>query len=329
LPTFPELLRQKHRYLLTGHENPDGDCLGAQCALFHLLVALGSEVTIVNPDPIGATYDFLSRHTPFGNGRLDQPLPPADVVVLLDCNQMSRVGALGKRLLATGAQIAVVDHHIGSNDVVDAILYVDPTAASTGTLVRRLYRELALPLSPAAAEGVFLSLIADTGWFRYSNTDAEVLGLAAELVAAGVDVAGMYDRIHRRMHPDSAGLLARMLATHELRLRGRLAVACIDKATMEHAARVDFDTDQVLDPLRSLAGVEVVALFKERFGGQVKLSLRAKGDVDVERIARACGGGGHKKAAGATLSLPMAEAVQRIEAMVAEGLAGLGGQARS
>ncbi len=319
--TFPEFLQTRQRFLLTGHENPDGDCLGAQVALWHLLRELGQTAHIVNPDPIGKSHDFLLRHTPFAHARADEPLPEFDAVVLLDCSQLSRVGVLGQRLLQRRPTIAVVDHHVGSERGDGTIHYVDANAAATGALVRRLWRELGVPLTAPAAEGVFLSLVADTGWFRYSNADAEVFAMASELVAAGVDGSRIYDALYRRAHPESAAVLADALARHRLRLHGKLALVSLDKALMERAARVDFDTDGVLDPLRSLDGVEVVALLKERFDGSVKCSLRARADVDVQAIVAQFGGGGHKKAAGATLRMSLPTAETEIETAVQQALA--------
>ncbi len=318
---FLDFLRTRRAFLLTGHENPDGDCLGAQAALFHLLRALGKDVWIVNPDAIGRGFDFLKRHTPFGHARADEPLPPFDAVVLLDCSQLSRVGALGQRLAQKQQPIGVVDHHVGSDRGDGTVCYVDANAAATGALVRRLFRELDVPLSMPAAEGVFLSLVADTGWFRYSNTDAEVFAMASELIAAGVDGSRIYDSLYRRNHPDSANVLADALSRHRLRLGGKLAMASLDKLLMERAARADFDTDAVLDPLRSLEGVEVVALLKERFDGSVKVSMRSRADVDVQAIVAAFGGGGHKKAAGATLKMSLAAAEAAIETAVQQALA--------
>ena len=219
-----ELLRSRNRFLLTGHENPDGDCVGAQCALYHLLLAMGKQVTILNPDPVSRSYDFLLRHTPFHSARTTAAIPAVDVVVLLDCAQLSRVGELGKRLGATGATIAVIDHHVGSEHGDGQVGLVDHTAAATGALVRRLYAELGMPLGAAAAEGVFLSLVSDTGWFRYSNTDASVMTMAGEMIASGVQPALVYDAIHRRNHPDSARLLADALGTGELRLGGAIGL---------------------------------------------------------------------------------------------------------
>lgn len=317
---LPELLRTRRRFLLTGHENPDGDCVGAQAALYHLLRALGKDVHIVNPDPLGRAYEFLTAHTPFGHVRGDAPLPEFDVAVLLDCAQLSRVGGLGKRLAAAGKTIAVIDHHVGSESGDGDVAYVDVAAAATGALVRRLFRELGVPLTMPAAEGVFLSLVADTGWFRYSNANAEVFAMTSELIEVGVDAAHVYDSLFRKNHPDSVGVLADALRRHRLLLGGQLVAVSLDKGLMERCLRIDFDTDAVLDPLRSIDGVEVVALLKERFDGAVKCSLRARGDVDVQAIVAAFGGGGHKKAAGATLQMSLADAEAAIELAVQQAL---------
>lgn len=319
---FHDLLAARDGFLLTGHENPDGDCLGAEVALFHLLRALGKRVAIVNPDPLGHPFDFLADKAPFSFATADSPLPQFDVAVLLDCCQLSRTGALAPRLRASGATIAVIDHHVGSEKGDGTVCFVDHKAAATGSLVRRLYRDFGVSLPLPAAEGVFLSLVMDTGWFRYSNTDVETLSLAAELVGAGVDASRIYDAIYRRMHPETASMLATCLSRHELLLGGKLALVPVDKMLNERAAQIGFDTDLVIDPLRSLVGVEVVAILKERFDGTVKVSMRAKGDVDVQRIASTFGGGGHKKAAGAAIPGGMAAAhaalVERAKVAFAE-----------
>jgi phosphoesterase RecJ-like protein len=324
LKSFPEFLRAHDRILLTGHENPDGDCLGAQAALYHLLRALGGHPVIVNPDPIGKAHDFLLRHTPFSHAKGRDPLPEFDAVVLLDCSTLGRVGQLGERLRQSGKPVGVIDHHVGSENGDGQHFFVDATAAATGALVRRLFREFAVPLPAPAAEGVFLSLVSDTGWFRYSNADAEVFAITSELVAAGCDPSLVYDGLYRRNHPDSPKLLADALQRYRLLLDGRLALVTLDKAWMDRALAADFDTDAVLEPLRSIEGIEVVALLKERFGGAVKVSLRSRRDADVQAVVAALGGGGHKKAAGATLQMSMGAAESVIVAGVQQALEACG-----
>lgn len=320
MSSFLTFLREHRSFLLTGHENPDGDCLGAQTAMCHLLRALGKQVWIHNPDPIGKSYSFLLRHTAFGSARGNAELPPAEAAILLDCHQLSRVGVLGAQIKAAGLVLGIIDHHIGSDAGDAQHLYVDAQAAATGALVHRLHRELGVPISPAAAEGVFLSLISDTGWFRYSNTNPEVFQVAAELVASGVDVSMIYDSLYRQRHPSSTQLLCEALATHRFEHGGQLAIAVLDKQWMERAGHVDFDPDEVLEPLRSTSGVEVVAVCKERQDGSVKVSMRARGEVDVQAIVLQWGGGGHQRAAGATLRIPLHAAVTRVIDAVGKAL---------
>lgn len=317
-----DLLGRARSFWLSGHENPDGDCIGAQVALYHLLRQLGKEVVILNPDPPSASLDFVAKHTPFQSWSTGAAMPPADVLVLLDCAWLSRLGSLGEAVKTRRPRhIAVLDHHVGSDRGDGDCNYVDPAAPSTGSLVYRLYGALRQPLSKVAAEGVFLSLVSDTGWFRYSNTTPEVLATAAAMLEAGVDSARIYDLLHRRNHPDMVPLLSQGLGRQVRTLGGRYAYSVIDRATMEHCKRVGFDTDAVMEPLRSVLGTEVVALFKELSPGLVKISLRAVNDVDVQAIAAQFGGGGHRKAAGAALRCPLDEAVATVASRVELALA--------
>ena len=317
-----ELLRTRQSFWLSGHENPDGDCIGSQIALYHLLRQLGKQVVILNPDPPAPSLDFVTQKTPFSAWSNGTAVPAAEVLVLLDCAWLTRLGPLTEVVRGKRPQVvAVLDHHVGSERGDGDVCYVDPIAPSTGTLVYRLYRALGQALPLVAAEGVFLSLVSDTGWFRYSNTTAEVLATAAAMVEGGVDSARMYDLIHRRNHPDCVPLLAQGLLRQERSLDGRYAFSVLDRSTMDHSKRVGFDSDGVMEPLRSVQGTEVVALFKELSSSLVKLSLRAVNDIDVQAIAAEFGGGGHKKAAGAQLRFPLSEAIAQVRAKVERALA--------
>lgn len=321
MEAFLDLLQRSRSFWLSGHENPDGDCIGAQVALYHLLRQLRKDVVILNPDPPQASLDFVTKSTPFSAYAGGPGLPSADVLVLLDCAWIDRLGPLAKEVRSRRpTQIAVLDHHVGSEAGDGDVAYVDPAAPSTGSLVYRLYRALGQPLGLAAAEGVFLSLVSDTGWFRYSNTTAEVMSTAAALIEAGVDVSAVFDQIYRRNHPDTVLLLAQGLARHVRQFDGRYAYCVLDRDAMDHGRRVGFDSDTVMEPLRSVAGTEVVALFKELAPALVKVSLRAVRDVDVQAIAAEFGGGGHKKAAGAQLRVPLAEAIAGVSSKVERAL---------
>ncbi|MBL8862661.1 MAG: DHH family phosphoesterase [Planctomycetes bacterium] len=312
-----DLLRTNQRFLLCGHVRPDGDCLGAQAALARVLEALGKSVWIVNADPPEPRYDILARDVRFGVYQGGE-LPRHDVAVLLDFCELSRTGEMAPALAAHASKKLVVDHHVPPGAPWWDEAYVDVRASATGLLVRRIARELGLPLDPVAALGVFTSIVTDTGWFKYSNTDAETLAVAAEMTGLGVDPSALYAALHQRQplgHPPAFG---RALARLEYHAGGRLAVVDLPLAGLDLGA---LDTDEVLDVLRSVEKVEVVLLLRELATGGVKLSARSKTDFDVHALARRFGGGGHRKAAGATLAgATLAQARERLVEAALEAL---------
>lgn len=310
---FVALLQRSQSFILTGHEHPDGDCVGAQVGLYHLLRDLGKAVQIVLPDAPLRALDFLRQHTPVTVHDATRELPEAEVVVLLDCAELSRLGDLRSAVEARRPTIAVIDHHVGSDRADGEYCFVDETAAASGELVHRLYRRLDRPIGPAAAEGMFVALVSDTGWFRYSNTNARTLQIASELIEAGADAASIYDRLYRRNDPDSVGVLAEGIARSRLLATGRIGMIRIDRPLLDRAGRIGVDLDLVMEPLRSVLGIEVVCMLKEVLPDRVKASFRASGDIDVQAIARAFGGGGHKKAAGATINASLAAAEPMVE----------------
>lgn len=324
LPTeVLDLLQRPGRFLLSGHEHPDGDCVGSQVGLYHLLRSLGAEVEIFNPDPLARSLRFLAEHTPIGDARSGAEVPVSDVLVLLDCARVGRLGDLGQRIRAHAPKVLVIDHHVGSDQGDGDLCYVDCDAAATGVLVYNLYKALGVEIPQPAAEGIFVSVVSDTGWFRYSNTDPAALRIAAELVARGVRADRVYDNLFRELDPRAVGLLAEGLATHSYHLGGRLACAALPRELLHRISRAGFETDAILEPIRSVTGVEVACLFKELQDGRVKISLRSMGAADVQQIAASFGGGGHQKAAGATMGMSLDAAIQAVTARVAESLHGL------
>lgn len=293
-----ELLKSGRRFLLCGHVRPDGDCLGAQVALARVLAALGKEVWIQNADAPEPRYDYLAREVRFGVYQGGE-LPRHDVSVLLDFCELSRTGAMEPALAAHASKKLVIDHHVPPGAPWWDEAYVDVRAAATGLLVRRIAAQLGVQLDAAAARGVFTSIVTDTGWFKYSNTDTETLTAAAEMTALGVVPNVIYAALHQRQPLGHPPALARAIERLEYFADGRLAVVDIPIGPGDAGA---LDTDEVLDILRAVEKVEVVLLLREVATGGVKLSARSKGDFDVHALARQFGGGGHKKAAGATIA---------------------------
>jgi phosphoesterase RecJ-like protein len=313
-----DALRGGRRFLLAGHQRPDGDCLGAQAALAGVLRALGKEVWIVNPDPPEPRYAYLERATEFRTWR-GESLPAHDWTVLLDISELSRCGPLEAPLRAAPSKKLVVDHHVHAGEAWWDAAYVDVRASATGLLVWRIARELGAPIDGATARALFTSLVTDTGWFKYSNTDAETLRAASELVQLGAEPARLFDALHQRQRPEQPLALGRALARAEYLGGGRLAWVAVPAAGSADAEALDGDV--LLDLLRAVERVEVVLYVRERADGGCKVSARSKTDCDVQALLRAFGGGGHAKAAGATITGGLAAVRERL---VAAALAHMG-----
>jgi phosphoesterase RecJ-like protein len=324
------LFREGQRFLLVGHVRPDGDCLGSQGALARGLQGLGKEVTILNADAPAPAFDYLTRELPY-RVHAGGPLPAHDVVVLLDFNELARTGPMAEAIARAPSKKLVIDHHPYEGRPWWDACFVDVSASATGLLVWRILRALGAPLDALVARAVFTSLVTDTGWFRYSNTDAETLAMAGELIRLGAEPAALFGALYQRRPADEPRALAAVLARLEYFARGRLAVT-VQPLGNGGAPGLD-DGDPVLDILRSVEKVEVVLYLRETEAGSCKLSARSKTAFDVNRLARRFGGGGHVKAAGATIRAALADARAEVVAAAVEMLeargASVGGSSSS
>jgi bifunctional oligoribonuclease and PAP phosphatase NrnA len=298
------LLRAGQRFLLVGHVRPDGDCLGGQGALARGLMGLGKQVTIMNADAPSAVFDYLARELRY-EVYAGAPLPPHDVVVLLDFNELGRTGPMAAALARAPSKKLVIDHHPFEGRPWWDACFVDVKASATGLLVWRILRALGAPIDAVVAKAVFTSLVTDTGWFRYSNTDAETLALAAELVAHGADPSSLFGALFQRRPADEPRALAAVLGRLQYFADGRLAL--VEQPLGNGGAPALDDGDPLLDLLRAVETVEVVLYLRETEPGSWKLSARSKTGFDVNRLARRFGGGGHVKASGATIRGPLSE----------------------
>lgn len=292
-----ELFREAGSFLLAGHVRPDGDCVGSQGALARVLQSMGKDVTILNPDHPGEQFHYFYDACPFGvydGGRV----PDHDVCVLLDINELSRCGDLATPLARASSKKVVVDHHPHEGEPWWDASFVDVSASATGVLVWRIAQQLGCEIDEIAARALFTSIVTDTGWFRYSNTDAETLALAGELTRRGVSPDAVFSALYQTNDRSQPEAIARVLARTQYFADGRLAVVDHPLDATAPALR---DTDTVLDVLRAVGDVQVVLYVRELEQGMCKLSARSKTDFDVNALARRFGGGGHVKASGASI----------------------------
>ena len=292
------LIRQGNRFLLSSHVNPDGDAIGSELGLARVLRKLGKSAVVWNADPTPPIYAPLPGSARIHSGQ-EAPagFPEAfDAVLVLECPSLDRTG-LDAQLAASGKPIVNVDHHLG-NQHYGQVNWVDTAAPALGEMVHRLAQALKVAMDPETATCLFLTLVTDTGGFRFANASAEAFEAAATLVREGAHPELVSQWLHESRPEASLRLLGAMLESLELHDHGRVATAVISEEMFARCGASPGDTEGLVDYPRSIAGVEAVALFRQTGADHYKVSLRSRGDVDVEQLARRHGGGGHKNAAG-------------------------------
>jgi phosphoesterase RecJ-like protein len=286
-----------HRFLLVSHHNPDGDAIGSSLALAAGLGALGRECDVVNVDGVPANLTWL----PLAEQVRLRPDEAAgyEAVVLLDCGSPARTGldpALFDRVPAT----VNIDHHPGSGDFGHANL-VDPEACATAELVWDVLQALPAPVGYSAAVSIYTAILTDTGSFRFSNANARAFDIASKMVARGVSPSLVAQLVYDQQPIGRLRLLSRVLETLELSPRDKAASMLVTQAMFRETQTGVEDVDGFVNHPRSIFGVEVGLLLREEAPARYRVALRSKGRVDVSRIAREFGGGGHRNAAGATI----------------------------
>lgn len=315
-------LQSAERFLLVTHEHPDGDALGSLLAMHEILRALGKDSTMfmaAEEFPLPYEYRFFAF-----DGLVS--LPPADVaertVVFLDCGNIDRNPADALQL--DDAHIVNLDHH-HDNTHFGTVNHVVPEASCTAEIVWDLMHGLGVTPTVKIAEALYVGLVTDTGKFMYENTGTRAHVMAAELIEAGVDVHDVYHRIYEGVPYAKVALLACALGQIERHDRGALTLTRLSREDFARAGAEENYSEGVVDHLRAIEGTAVAALVRDRLGAsdpeQRKVSLRASDDrVDVSKIARAQGGGGHRQAAGFSTTLPWDELVAFLREQVAAQL---------
>jgi phosphoesterase RecJ-like protein len=308
--TVIERLRGAQRILAVSHENPDADTLGATAAVGMLAERLGATADLVCSDPPPPLYDFLPRVERF---RLDpDPNVDYDLLVVSDCGTLDRVGAVRVRHRALFERLprVVIDHHL-SNEPADAGDWIDPEAAATCEMVALLAGALDVPLDAfdgALATALIGGIVMDTATFAHPNTTPRTLAVAATLVAAGAPLSEISRRIYRSKPERQLRLFGRVLARLEVTAGGRVVWSTLETADLKETGSAPEESEGIIDLVSQAQEAEVAILFKEA-PGATRVSVRTQpGGVDATVLTGRFGGGGHARAAGATINLPLAEA---------------------
>ncbi len=305
LEAVMELISKADRFLLTCHVKPDGDALGSLLGLGLALMGRGRDVTLFTEEPVPYKLGFLPG-TEYIVNEAPDPLPPGTTLVILDCNEPSRIGRYGQRFINQASSILVLDHHLsrgpspgqdisGDHPYIRCIL---PDVFAAAALVFWVLKGLGWPISRDIATNLYTAILSDTGSFRHSNTNKTTFEMAGELVGYGVDpyfVANMLYENHPlcRQH-----LLAMALDTIEIRGHGRIGLIQVTPEMFRASGATEQDTEDFVGHVRCIDTVEIAIFIKEARAGQVSVSLRSKSSFNVAELAREFGGGGHFHAAG-------------------------------
>ena len=287
---WKKILESKH-IVLAAHINPDGDALGSSLSLYPILKEIGKKVTIFNVSkPLPMYLDFL----PNFNKVTDKLPKNYDLLISFDCGSFDRLGIEERPPFLIN-----IDHHISNTNYGD-INIIDPKAASSSQVVYNMLKTNNIKIPQESAICIYTALVTDTGSFQYESVNDKVFEMAADLVKCGVKPDFVAKMLFQRDRLSRLRLLAKAYDTIELCCEGKVAFVEVTKEMMEITGAIKDDTDTIVNSVRAIASVEVACMLREDEDG-IKISLRSKNYADVSKIAVKYGGGGHIRAAGATI----------------------------
>ncbi len=309
-----DALLASRRAVLTTHLNADGDGAGSEAAVASWLRANGSEVWIINPTPFPDQFRFLVENqdwiVPAGSPKARDLCDQADLAVVLDTGEVPRIGRV--RDLIRDLPTVVIDHHPPGERSIGGVSLRDPAASATGELVYDIIAAANGPWTDSIASGVYIAILTDTGSFRFSNATPAAHEIVAQTIQMGVDPEEMHERVY-----GAAPLRKYELLRHALESLDHDPVMGISWMTIpnepyERLAATADDLEGMVDIPRSIDGTQVGLLFRRTKSGEVKISFRSNGPVDVNVLARRFDGGGHVKASGAMVPGEMEDVIELV-----------------
>jgi len=308
-----EVISAAKRIFLTTHENPDGDGLGSEVALYHHLVEIGKEVKIINCSPTPGIYDFLNLDSCIETFKQDSHLEwikNADLAIVFDVGDFKRVREIKSLIKEYDIPVMNIDHHPHPDNHGFSYNIVDTKSAATGCMVRSYLNEARkMPLTKQMCEGIYTAVMTDTGCFKYSNTDTYCHSIAIECLEKGVDSNFIYQKIYENSSKTRISVLGEMISNIKYDLDGQFAWSIVTNDTMKKYQASKNDLDGFPDFIRSIKGVQVAFVIYEVSKDICRINFRSKGKFTVNNIAKFFGGGGHAFASGAVVkeSLDKAE----------------------
>ena len=313
LSAICRVLREKDRFLVACHENPEGDAIGSELALALALRRMGKTATVLNADPVPANLLFLpGADTVVFDGDGSK----YDVAVVVDCGSPERTGRVGGELRKCPLLVNI-DHHRSNGDLGELAL-VDPDAAATGLLIHRVLSAMGYEIGLDVATNIYVAVLTDTGSFHYGSSSPEAFEVAGEMVRRGVDPWAVAEQVYETQSAHRLRLLGRVLDSLDVSADGRVACITTMREDLREFASGKDALEGFINYPRSIVGVEVAVSFREEEGEIFRVSFRSKGRVDVSAVAARFGGGGHRNAAGCTIPGALGDVKKKVlEALAA------------
>ena len=304
-----EAIRRHKRFVVSSHINPEGDALGSALALAALLKRLGKRATVTTDGGIPETFKFFPRLAPVA-GKFT-PALKADVAITVDVPVLERLGCMRKLFEQTPLTVNI-DHHVSNQRFAD-INWVDPKAAAVGEMIYRLYRAFRIQPTREEALCLYVSIVTDTGSFKYMSTTPEVHRIASDLIARGVSPLQVSQDLYECHQPKDLRFLGAVLRNLRILPDGKIAWLEIPHAQFKSFRPGPEIADELVNYPRSVRTAEVAFVLKQETNdGKIRISFRSKGRVDVNRIARQFGGGGHMAASGCTIEGTLPQARKKV-----------------
>jgi phosphoesterase RecJ-like protein len=306
---FTKLVSEAQSFVLTSHMRPDCDAIGSEIGLALALRALGKTARIVNGDGVPPHIRFIDpKHDVLVLG---SDIAPADVRcdvhIVVDTSAWAQLGPMADVVRNSQARKVVIDHHVSQDDL-GAAAFKDTTAESTGRLALGAVDALGVQVTPEIAVPLFAAMATDTGWFRFPSVTNTTFAAAARLVAAGARPSDIYANLYERNSLARLRLQGLILSKIKSHLGGKLLSAAITQEDVKSVGAEPTDTEDVINRLLTVAGVEAALLFLELGPKETKVSLRSRSTLDVNRVANQFGGGGHRAASGVRYPGPLTAA---------------------
>jgi phosphoesterase RecJ-like protein len=310
-----EAVRARQRFVVTSHARPDGDAIGSAMAMAFALRQMGKEARVVSADPAPPPL------APFPGVTEIEVTPrvadPGDAVMVMECGSLSRTGIEG---LERG-YVVNIDHHVG-NSMYGALNWFDVSAAACGEMVFDLVNALGVPLTREIATHVYVAILTDTGSFHYSNITPRTFDISRRCLEAGVDPSSIARTVFDSNSLARLRLHNAILNRMELDASGRIATLWVDRAMTAALGATYEDTEGVINVPLTVREIVAVAFFKEQGPDDWRVSMRSKGDVDINAIAKEFGGGGHKNASGCNASGRLDRLKKQFETKIASAIEG-------